>query len=160
MEANANPSFNLFPRMAEVRKKTRTPYAHGRDEFETVSITVNGKVKKGSRCKHCPGGNVLSSQNSTNLNEHLASHHPEIWKVVEGKRAVVSILRECLVVTFDIPAKDEAAREAKRASIRPELGKPVMSALYQAPPPETDESGMKRKAQVFCLNLNRLCVMK
>ena len=63
------------------------------------------------------------------------------------------------MVTFDIPAKDEAAREAKRASIRPELGEPVMSALYQAPPPETDESGMKRKAQVFCLNLNRLCVM-
>ena len=99
--------------MAEVRKKTRTPYAHGQDEFKTVKITVNGKVKKGSRCKNCPDGNVPSSQNSTNINEHLASQHPEIWKLVEGKRAAVSILRECLVVTFDIPAKDEVAREAQ-----------------------------------------------
>ena len=99
--------------MAEVRKKTRTPYAHCRDEFEPVNIAINGKVKKGSRCKHCPDGNVLSTTNSTNINEHLSSQHPEIWKLVEGKRAVVSILRECLVVTFDIPAKDEVAREAK-----------------------------------------------
>ena len=151
--------------MAEVRKKTRTPYAHGRDEFETVSITVNGKVKKGSRCKHCPDGNVLSSQNSTNLNEHLASHHPELWKHVEGKRAAVSILRVssglwCRLLKLDISAKDEAAREAKRASIRPELGEPVMSALYQTPLPETDENGRKRKDQVFCLNLNNCMLWK